>query len=134
LVIASGCAAKSPQSFVQTSDNIIVEVIRREGSEIELRMAECLGKAGNAKVTINLPHTSASLTDLLGGHPQLLNGKGSYSFAVRPQQIVTIRLHTSSSVEQIKPLMAWDEMVPAAKRAALNSYQGDKKGHPPKGK
>jgi hypothetical protein len=29
--------------------------------------------------------------------------------------------------------MAWDEMVPPAKRAALNSYQGDKKGHPPRG-
>ena len=133
VVITSGCAAKSPQSFIQTSDNVIVEAVRREGSDIELRMSECLGKAGNAKITINLPHTSAALTDLLGDHPQPLNGKGSYSFAVRPQQIVTMRLHTATSVEQIIPLMAWDEMVPPTKRAALNSYQGDKKGHPPKG-
>ena len=133
VIIAADCAEKSPQSFIQTSENVILEVIRREGSDIELRMAECLGKAGTAKITINLPHTSAALTDLLGGHPKPLNGKGSYSFAVRPQQIVTMRLHTSTSVEQIKPLLAWDEMVPAAKRVALNSYQGDKKGHPPKG-
>ncbi len=133
VTITPECATKSPQSFVQTSDNVIVEAVRREGSDIELRLAECLGKAGNAKITINLPHTSAALTDLLGGHPQPLNGKGSYSFAVRPQQIITIRLRTSTAVEQIKPLLAWDEMVPATKRAALNSYLKDKKGHPPKG-
>lgn len=133
VTIASDCAVKTPQSFVQTSDNVIVEVIRREGKEIELRLAECLGKAGNAKVTITLPHISAALTDLLGGHPQPLAGKGSYTFSVRPQQIVTMRFKTDSEVKEIQPLMAWDEMVPPAKRAALNSYLGDKKGHPPKG-
>lgn len=128
------CSDNSAESFVQTSDNVIVEVIRREGDEIELRFAECLGKPGNADVTISLPHTSAALTDLMGGHPQPLNGKGSYTFAVRPQQIVTMRFKTNSKVDEIKPLMAWDELVPPAKRAALNSYQGDKKGHPPRGK
>ena len=133
VTIAQGCATKPAQSFVQTSDNIIVEVIRREGTEIELRLAECLGKAGNAKVTVNLPHTSAALTDLLGGHPQPLSGKGSYTFVVRPQQIVTMRLRTPSTVDQIKPLTAWDELVPPAKRAALNNYQKDKKGLPPRG-
>jgi alpha-mannosidase len=133
VTITPECATKSSQSFVQTSDNVIVEAVRREGSDIELRMAECLGKEGNAKITINLPHTSAALTDLLGNHPQQLTGKGSYSFAVRPQQIITMRLQTSTAVEQIKPLLAWDELVPATKRAALNSYLKDKKGHPPKG-
>lgn len=133
VTIITDCAAKSAESFVQTSGNVIVEVIRREGNEIELRLAECLGKAGKAKVTTSLPHVSAALTDLLGGHPQPLTGKGSYTFTVRPQQIITIRLRTDSKVEEIKPLMAWDELVPPAKRAALNNYQGDKKGHPPKG-
>lgn len=133
VTIAPDCATKSPQSFVQTSDNVIVEVIRREGADIELRLVECLGKAGTAKVTVNLPHTSAALTDMLGNHPQPINGKNSYTFEVRPQQIVTMRLRLQSTIEQVKPLMAWDEMVPATKRAALNSYLKDKKGHPPLG-
>ena len=133
VTVSTDCGAKSAESFVQTSDNVIVEVIRREEDEIELRLAECLGKPGHADVTINLPHTSAALTDLMGGHPQPLNGKGSYTFPVRPQQIVTMRFKTNFKVDGIKPLMAWDELVPPAKRAALNSYQGDKKGHPPKG-
>lgn len=70
---------------------------------------------------------------MLGNHPEPLSGKGSYTFAVRAQQIVTMRLRTSAKVEQVKPLMAWDEMVPETKRAALNSYLKDKKGHPPFG-
>ncbi len=133
VILAQNCATKSAKSYVQTSDNLIIEVIRREGSEIELRLVECLGKAGNAKVTVNLPHSSAALTDMLGGHPQPLNGKGNYTFTVRPQQIVTIRLRTQSTIDLIKPLIAWDELVPTTKRAALNSYLKDKKGHPPRG-
>jgi len=133
VTIAQSCATKPAQSYVQTSDNVVVEVIRREGDEIELRLAECLGKAGNVKVTVNLPHTSAALTDMLGGHPKPLSGKGSYTFAVRPQQIVTMRLRTPSTVDQIRPLTAWDELVPPAKRAALNTYLKDKKGLPPRG-
>jgi alpha-mannosidase len=133
VTIATECAPKSGESFIQTSDNVIVEVVRREGNEIELRLAECLGVAGIAKVNISLPHVSAALTDLLGKHPQHLAGKGNYTFSVLPQQIITLRLKTNSNVEEIRPLMAWDELVPPAKRAALNSYQGDKKGHPPKG-
>lgn len=133
VILTAGCSEKAAQSFVKTSDNVIIEVIRREGSDIELRLSECLGKAGTATVTVNLPHTSAALTDMLGDHPQPLSGKENYTFAVRPQQIVTMRLHTESPVEKIEPLMAWDELVPSAKHAALNSYLKDKKGHPPKG-
>ena len=55
-----------PESFVRTSDNVIVEAIRREGSDIELRMAECLGIAGHAEVKLTLPHMQAALTDLAG--------------------------------------------------------------------
>ena len=101
---ATDCDGKSAESFVQTSDNVIVEAIRREGNEIELRLSECLGKSGNAKVTITLPHISDTLTDLLGGDPQPLAGKGSYTFAVRPQQIVAIRFKTESKEVEIKRL------------------------------
>ena len=133
VIITPGCAEKSAKSFIQTSDNIIVEAVRREGDEIELRLAECPGKGGEAKITVALPHTSASITDFLGRNPRLLNGKSSYTFSVRPQQIITIRLRTQSEVEQLQPLTKWDELVPESKRAALNSYLRDKKGHPPRG-
>ena len=133
VIITQGCAAKSAKSYLQTSNNVIVEVIRREGDQIEIRMAECLGNEGEAKITVNMPHTSASLTDLVGKNPKPLEGKNSYTFNVRPQQIITMRLRTPSSVEQIQPLTQWDELVPEAKRAALNSYLKDKNGHPPRG-
>jgi len=38
-------------AFVETFDNIIIEVIRLDGEDIELRMAECMGKAGTARVS-----------------------------------------------------------------------------------
>ena len=133
VIVTTSCSKKTAQSFLQTSDNVIVEAIRRDGSDIELRLVECLGKSGIASVTVKLPHTSAALTDMLGNHPFPLSGKDNYTFPVRPQQIVTMRLRTQSTVEQIEPLMQWDELVPVTKRAALNNYQKDKKGHPPKG-
>jgi hypothetical protein len=63
----------------------------------------------------------------------MLNGTNSYTFNLRPQQIITMRLHTQSKVEQIQPLTQWDELVPIEKRSMLNSYLRDKKGHPPRG-
>jgi hypothetical protein len=90
-------------------------------------------KSDNASVTSCLPQSSAALTDFLSKNPQRLAEKGSNTFAVRPQQIITMRPKTQSKVEYLKPLLTWDEMVPPAKRAALNSYQGDKKDHPPRG-
>ncbi|MBM3859763.1 MAG: hypothetical protein FJ395_08955 [Verrucomicrobia bacterium] len=117
--------------FLQTSDNVIVEALRREGSEIELRLVECLGKAGNAQVMLRLPHESAALTDMLGGNRQPLRGGPSYKFPVRPQQIVTMRFKTADAVPAVKPLTEWDELVPEKKREALRRYQPDVKGHPP---
>jgi len=133
--------------FLQTSDNVIVEAMRREAGEIELRFAECLGKAGNAHITLRLPHLDAALTDMLGGHAQKLSGLGilpkssenhgqdaratTYKFTVRPQQIVTMRFKTASVAPDVKPLTEWDELVPEKKRAALRRYQPDVKGHPP---
>ncbi len=118
--------------FVQTSNNLIVPVIRREGKEIEMRLIECLGHPGTAEVTVNLPHQSAALTDLRGRNPHALEGGPTYRFPVRPQQIVTIRFHVDSAVEEIKPILKWDDLVPPSKRAALSQY-GNYKGHPPRG-
>jgi hypothetical protein len=123
----------SPQSFLQTSDNVIVEALRREGPDIELRMAECFGCAGEAEITLNLPHTDARLTDLVGGNAKPLAGGPTYKFPIRPQQIVTMRFRAPSAVPDVKPLTKWDDLVPEAKREALNT-RIDAKGHPPRGK
>jgi hypothetical protein len=56
-----------------------------------------------------------------------------YKFSVRPQQIVTLRFGTAEPVAEIKPLLAWDELVPPAKHAALREYVPNKMGHPPRG-
>ena len=132
--LCSGVKLGASASYVQTSGSVIVEALRREGDEIELRLAECLGVAGEATVTLNLPHQSAAMTDLLGGHAQPLAGGPTYKFPVRPQQIVTLRFKTAQAVAAIEPLLKWDELVPNEKRAALNQYLPDVKGHPPAGK
>jgi len=131
-VVVADAAQAAPQSFLQTSDNVIVQAMRREGGEIELRLAECLGVAGTAEVTLNLPHREAVLTDLVGGRRQPMTGGPGYRFPVRPQQIVTLRCRTDSAVADIEPLTNWESLVPPAKRAALNTRL-DKKGHPPAG-
>jgi len=147
-VVATNIAKAEPKSFVQTSDNVIVEAMRREGSEVELRLVECLGVAGTAEVVLNLPHREAALTDLVGArrqplvawasrpwiqdHGQDARATGSYRFPVRPQQIVTLRFRTETTAPDIQPLVSWEPLVPPAKRAALNTKL-DKKGHPPAG-
>jgi alpha-mannosidase len=125
--------AVEAKSFVQTSDNVIMEVMRREGSEIEMRLVECRGVAGTAEVTLNLPHRGAALTNLRGKNPQPLEGSGPhYQFPIRPQQIVTIRFGAASPVGDIIPVTSWDKFVPGPKLAALNAYRPFK-GHPPRG-
>lgn len=134
VTVATGCQSLPPMSFLETSTNLIVEAMRRDGADIEVRAVEVLGQAGPAWVTLQLPHGSAALTDLTGGHPQPLAGGPKYAFSVRPQQIVTLRFHTATPVGEIQPLLAWDELVPAAKLAALHEYLPNVKGHPPRGK
>jgi len=131
-IILPGRQVIPEKSFVQTSDNLIVPVIRREGKEIEMRLIECLGHSGTAEVTLNLPHQGAALTDLRGRNPQPLQGGPTYRFPLAPQQIVTMRFHADFAVEEIKPILKWDDLVPMAKRAALHQY-GKSKGHPPRG-
>jgi len=128
-----GCAAVESPPILQTSDNVIVEGLRREAGEIELRLAEGLGHAGQATLTLNLPHLDAALTDMLGGHRQPVRGGPTYTFPVRPQQIVTMRFETADAVSAVQPLTKWDELVPEKKREALRRYLPDVKGHPPAG-
>ena len=118
---------------MQTSDNVIVEALRREKGEIELRLAECLGHAGTANVTLNLPHLDAALTDLVGSNRRPLHGGPRYEFPVRPQQIVTLRFRTDNAVPEVRPLTQWDELVPDRKRESLRRYLPGVKGHPPAG-
>ncbi len=129
-----GCAVTAPRSFLRTSANVIAEVVRRDGPDIEVRLVECLGRAGTAEVVLDLPHEQAALTDLTGQNARRLEGGPDYSFPVRPQQIVSLRFRTASPVAKVEPLTKWDDLVPAGKRAALYDHRRDRKGHPPRGK
>jgi alpha-mannosidase len=125
-------AAGKPVSFLQSSDNVIVEAIRRDGEFVELRLAECLGRAASAYVTLSLPHRSAALTNMVGNDAKPLRGGPRYEFPVRAQEIVTIRFRVAQKVATPAPLLAWDPLVPKAKLAALHHYSNEK-GHPPAG-
>jgi alpha-mannosidase len=128
---AVACAMSQPTSFLQSSDNVIVESMRRDGEFVEVRLVECLGRQGAAYVTLHLPHMRAFLTDMTGRNAKPLAGGPRYEFRVRPQQIVTIRFRTPP-IPRPKPLLAWDALAPPNKRAALHRYSTEK-GHPPRG-
>ena len=130
--VIAECAAAPARSFLETSGNVVVEAMRREGSDVELRFVECLGYAGTAEIHLGLPHKDARLTDMTGEHARPLSGGPRYKIPVRPQQIVTMRFRTVSAVEPVQPLTDWEPLVPPAKRAALREYTSDK-GHPPRG-
>jgi alpha-mannosidase len=125
-------SAMPPQSFLNTSSNIIVEAMRRIGRDIELRFAECLGHADIAEVRLEIPHERAFTTSLTGANPVQLRGGPAYRLPVRPQQIVTMRFRLSAAIEEPGPLLQWDELVPMSKLEALHNYS-DEKGHPPRG-
>ncbi|HPA19765.1 MAG TPA: glycoside hydrolase family 38 C-terminal domain-containing protein [Verrucomicrobiae bacterium] len=132
-IATTGVRGFDSASFVQTSDNMIVEAMRREGQYIELRLAECLGLPGNASVTLSLPHDDAAITDMTGAHAKSIGGTPTCEFPVRPQQIMTLRFKTKRPVAEIEPLLKWDELVPPNKLEALRQYLPDVKGHPPAG-
>ena len=132
-LIVPGVQQAEAKSFVQTSDNVVVEAMRREDEFLELRLVECLGHAGQANVSLALPHGDAFMTDLTGGHPKPLPGGPSYTFPVRPQQIVTLRFQTAKPVEAVQPLLKWDELVPPAKLPRLLKKLPNAVGHPPEG-
>jgi hypothetical protein len=131
-VVVAGAGDVHASSFLETSENLVVESLRREGGHIELRMVECLGYAGMAQVTLRLPHGEAFLTDMLGGNPQRLTKGPHYSFPIRAQQIVTLRFAAVPAVAAVRLLTQWDDLVPENKRAMLHEYSAEK-GHPPRG-
>ena len=128
----SGFGLAKGSSVLSTSENVIVEAMRREGNEIELRLAESLGRPGEAEIRLRLPHQSARMTDLIGQTLSDLKPSSRYRFPVHPQQIITLRFRTEAAVADIVPLTDWNPLVPEPKRAALNT-RIDKKGHPPRG-
>ncbi|MCC7084395.1 MAG: hypothetical protein IT427_05245 [Pirellulales bacterium] len=133
-IVVAGVKPTEAKSFVETSDNVIVEALRREGEYIEMRLVECVGQAGTAKVAVRLPHEKALMTDLTGGSAKPLSGGPAYEFPVRAQQIVTLRFRTANPVEEIQPLLKWDELVPAKKLSQLQKKLPNAIGHPPLGK
>jgi len=133
VTVATGCQPVPAQSFAETSDNLVVEALHRDGDEIEMRLVEAVGLAGQARVQLHLPYSGAALTDFTGAQRQPLAGGPVYHFPVRPQQIVTLRFRAPLAVALIQPLLAWDNLVPPVKRAALHRYLPDKKGLPPSG-
>ncbi len=129
-VLVEGVAESPDASFIETSENVIIEAVRREGADIELRLVECLGLAGTARVAVALPHGRVALTDLRGARPLPLAGASPYRFPIRPQQIVTLRLATAGSLPEIQPLLKWDPLVPAHKLVALRKPLKGRKGPP----
>jgi len=132
-VVVGQTAARSFEPFLETSENIVVEALRREQNHIELRFAECLGNAGTATVKLRLPHGAVYRTDLVGNRKAKLTGAEELSIPVQPQQIVTLHFETAQALPLAEPITAWDEFVPKQKLAALHAYDSNVKGHPPFG-
>lgn len=127
-----GRSVAKPEAFVETSDNVIIEALRRKRNQIELRLVESRGQAGEAWVKVHLPHSAAAMTDLLGEKPIALPPGPQYSFAIRPQQIVTICLTTGEAVPNVKAPRTLDPLIPAAKRDFMRQARKAKLiGHPP---
>jgi alpha-mannosidase len=133
-VTLSESATRDGQSYVETSNNVIVESLRREGDHIVLRLVEAFGKAGPAHVKLLLPHNGAAVTDLAGRHPMELRGGPEYRLSLLPQQIVTIHFRTESSVCDEVLVTEWDKFVPIQKLEALHKYDPKLVGHPPFGR
>ncbi len=120
-------------SFITSSDNIIIESLQRVEDELEIRFVECIGISGTAKIEINLPVLgNPRLTNFMGeGDEILATNNDQYLIPVRPQQIVTIRVKTQSNVGAIVPLKDWSLLVPEHKRKFLQKYDKTLIGHPP---
>ncbi len=125
--------AQTPRSILETSDNVIVEALRCEAGNIELRMVECLGKSGTANVRLMLPYRRALLTDLIGRELSELPNSESCEIDLKPQQIVTIHFETGQTLPDAEVVTKWDRFVPEQKLPALHKYDPGLVGHPPFG-
>ncbi len=128
-IVAAGSGTAKQESLIETSDNVIVEAVRRTGRQIEVRLVESTGREGTAEITLRLPHRGASLTNMMGENPRPLPGGPAYRFPIRPQQIVTLRFGTASAVAAPAIVRTWKPLVPSIKRRALETRLTEK-GHP----
>lgn len=130
LIAAEGRGASSFPALLSTSDNVIVEAVRRTAGDLEVRLVEWAGRAGEAETSIKLPHQDARMTNFLGEQAKPLTGaSGVYRFPIRPQQIVTLRFRLSSSVAQVAAIRDWSPLVPRFKRQPLEVNE-PVKGYP----
>ncbi len=122
-----------PYSFLQSSGNVIVEAIRRDGEFIEVRLAECFGQARHC------PRHSGSAAPRRRAHQHGRRTMPNCSSADRvtnspsaPSRLSRCASALAQSSAEPKPLLAWDPLVPPAKRPTLHKYSSEK-GHPPRG-
>jgi alpha-mannosidase len=121
--------ADTQRSWLETSANVIVESVRREGDQLEVRFVDWTGQGGDAEVRVNAPHRSAARTDLLGERPQPLPVAATYRLPMAPQEIVTLRLQVESTVEAVPPDLDYRRLAPPAKRASFD-IRHDRRGEP----
>ena len=132
-ILIANTSSVAAKSYLDTSENVVVEAFRREDDHIELRLVECLGQAGTATVRCNVAHAGATLTDVMGRNKSDLPVSPAYEFPVRPQQIVTIHFKLPRKLEYPEPITAWDAFVAPGKLPALHTYDPNLIGHPPFG-
>jgi len=121
-------AVKQEMPFVTTTPNVIVEAMRRLHNQVEVRLYEWQGKAGEADILLHLPHSGAVRTNLNGAQTEALIEAPTCKIQVRPQEIVTLRFSVDSAVAEPEPLRSWERLVPANKRPYL-AKRMTKKGH-----
>jgi alpha-mannosidase len=84
------------RSFVSVDDpNVVVDTIKRaeDGHGVIVRMYECHGARGRAKLRVGLPFESAALADVLEEAGQAVEqADGVLSVPYGPYQIVTLKL------------------------------------------
>lgn len=130
LIAAERRGASSFPALLSTSDNVIVEAVRRTADDLEVRLVEWAGRAGAAEIAIHLPHENARMTNFLGEQAKPLTGaSGLYRFPIRPQQIATLRFRLASSVPDVAAILDWSPLTPRFKRQPLDVNE-PVKGYP----
>jgi len=122
-------SAGESRSWLTTSPNVIVESVRRDGSDLEIRFVDWTGRGGDADVQVDIPHEAAARTDLLGERAQPLPVASQYRLPLAPQEIVTLRLRTASAAPPAPPIMDYRPLAPPVKRASFD-LRHDRTGHP----
>ena len=121
--------AGTTRSWLETSANVIVESVRREGDQLEVRFVDWTGEGGQANMGLTTPHRSAARTDFLGERAQPLPPAGQYRLQLAPQEIVTLRFQVDSAVEAAAPNLDYRRLAPPTKRSSFD-LRHDRRGHP----